>query len=182
MNFIKTHTLSFFIVSLLIYSVPAIAMQNNNEDLADSKNNLSIIIKRSSILDLPSCSIDDDFACKLAEALKGSQITQLNLNYNVIGKKGIKDLSQAFKTMKKLTTLNLYGNPIEDEGFSELFPALKEVKTLVLLDIRATKLGDTGAYMLADLLENNASLMVHSDLTKLSRATLEKVLKDSSNK
>ena len=113
------------------------ARQNNNSDVNTNNNSeeapdLSLIIKRlRGPLDLTGCSIDDDLACNIAEVIKDSPyITQVHLNNNNIGNKGIKALAQSFKTMK-LTHLYLAGNPIDDDGFEELFTALKEVKSLV---------------------------------------------------
>lgn len=173
MNFTKK-CISFVFVSLLLSS-PSIAMM---EDKSDNLASMSILISRSSVLNLASCSVDDDYACNIAEAIKGNQrITQVNLNHNKIGNKGIKALAQSFKTMK-LTHLELYGNPIDDEGFGELLPSLKEVKSLIHIDLREINIGLTGAITPSDLLKSNPALFMYNP--KFSKDVLDEIFNKKS--
>lgn len=180
MNFFKKY-ISFLALSLFLLSCPSMAMDNDekNNNLS-STHNLSIIIKRAvGPLNLSSCSIDDDLACNIAGLIKDNHdLDNINLNHNKIGNKGIKALAQSLKN-SPITHLELYGNPIDDEGFSELFPVLKEVKTLVHMDLRETKLGSTGAYMLSELLNSNPKLKLYHP--SLSRDILDKMFKSSTN-
>lgn len=176
-NYLKK--ILFSLLILMIPYVNSISKAMDDNDL-DSKHNLSIILKMSSVLDLSSCSVDDDYACKIAEFIKGSPLTQINLNHNHIGNKGIKALAESFKTLKNLTHINLYGNAIDDEGFCELFPALKEVKSLTFMDLRAMKLGTTGAVMLSDLLHCNSRISIYNPI--LSKDVLDSIFKEVTKK
>jgi hypothetical protein len=57
-------------------------------------------------------------------------VTELNLENNKIGKKGVKFLAQALRINNRLKILRLGHNHLNEEGINELQEALSENDTL----------------------------------------------------
>jgi hypothetical protein len=98
---------------------------DNSEEKSDLDQRLVLLLQRTLVLDMPSCGLDDEAACKIAEGIKNSSTTQVNFNHNNISNKGIKALGEAFETLP-LTHVNLYGNSFNDVGAIHLFSSLKK--------------------------------------------------------
>ena len=148
------------ILTLAFLSVSGLAALSMDDKDNNSNITMSTILNKSiGAVSFVSCSIDDDLSCDIAENIRGgNDITQINMNHNKIGTKGIKVLAESFKTLKNLTHLHLYGNPIDDDGFVALFSALKDLKLLSYIDIRETKIGIIGLNSLSELLKSNSKL------------------------
>ncbi|CAF1477844.1 unnamed protein product, partial [Adineta steineri] len=85
-------------------------------------------------------------------------LTALHLEFNKIGAKGAKHLSNALKSNEALTTLDLSSNVIGDEGVKHLSNALKSNETLTALDLSSNVIGDEGVKHLSNALQVNKAL------------------------
>lgn len=85
-------------------------------------------------------------------------ITQLNLSYNLIEKRGCKAIAAVLRTNTSLTWLDMSGNKMGDEGVKHLAEALAENATLVTLILKNNNIRDVGACDIASSLTVNASL------------------------
>jgi len=163
----KNKSILFLFFLLFTFANLSFASSNLIEETGLDKR-LQIILKRTSVLGLSSCGLGDEEACKIAKAIKNSNvITQVNFNHNHIGNSGIQELGKAFESMRALTHVHLYGNKFDDEGAISLFLSLKKVHSLAFIDLRALSIGEKSLDSLADLLEGNPKLQIHFDYDSL---------------
>jgi Ran GTPase-activating protein (RanGAP) involved in mRNA processing and transport len=159
----------FFIMFNFIHSIHSFSSQNLREEEIFDKN-FSLVIARSTVLDMVSCGIDDERASKLSKALKGnSVVTQVYFQQNRIGNDGIKALGEAFETLPKLTQIYLNGNKFDNAGAINLFLSLKKVKSLSILDIRNNLFNDDVIPLLADLLKENPKLELYTSFSNFKQ-------------
>ena len=107
-------------------------------------------------LNLGRNQIGDKGARALAEALKNSQLTDLRLSYNRIGDDGAKALADALED-SQLTQLNLDHNQIGDDGAKALAAALKDSQ-LIELTLGNNQIGDEGIWALKNVLKDSQLL------------------------
>ena len=119
---------------------------------------------------LPMCSMNDDGAEMLADALFNNiSIQEINLEDNKIGLKGIKKLSEKVFGKVSLTRINLSHNLIDEEGALHLGNSLKNASNLKYLLLNSNKLMDNGCKYLSDGLKDNKSLIeLNLDYNKIS--------------
>jgi len=103
-------------------------------------------------LDLGNNNIDDDGAARLGEGLKGTKVTTLALFWIKIGDDGAAKLGKALKGTK-VDTLDLRGNRIGPNGAARLGEALKGTK-VTNLDLEWNNIGDDGAASLGKALRD----------------------------
>lgn len=112
--------------------------------------------------DLSTCSVQEEHAKKLAEALKvNNKLTKLDLYDNELGDEGLKALSECFRANKTLRVLNLkwnglgklnqIGAPDNDSGVKMFAKALQENKTLEQINLEWNQIWEDGRKMLATL-------------------------------
>lgn len=103
--------------------------------------------------------IDDDKACKLAEALTlNSSITKLILSENNIGSRGAQAIAMSLKVNKTLTLLKLEDNNLGPEGGMYIADALQSNTTLTNIGLSNINLGPEGGKYFAEALKTNKSL------------------------
>ena len=106
-------------------------------------------------LQLDDCSLGDDAAVALAEALHelgGGELSTLDLQGNAIAVAGATALARAIGNggASHLSLLFLGGNRIGDGGCAALAAALPAAARLQFLQLQQNEIGDAGAARLAD--------------------------------
>ncbi|XP_075235009.1 uncharacterized protein LOC142332450 [Lycorma delicatula] len=126
---------------------------NNNNINDEDVKSLAERLKDSQVstVDLSCNNIGDKGAKHLAEILKYTQITNLVLSRNGIGDEGAKSIAQHLKN-SQVTDLNLSGNNIGHRGAKYLAEILKETE-ITSIDLRENNIGIIGAQCL-DLAQN----------------------------
>lgn len=152
-----------FLFFIFIYQNPLFSTENPfNRDT-------SLVISRSTLLDMNGCNIGDEGAKKLAIALRNNSIiTQAHFHSNKIGDEGIKYLAETFETLPNLNHLYLYDNRIGNNGAIKLFLSLKNVKSLRTLDIRNNTFNSDVMPLLADLLKSNEKLNLYTSFVNFN--------------
>jgi hypothetical protein len=159
----------FFVIFNFINSNISFSSQKLIEEGIFDKN-LSLVIARTTVLDMNSCDIDDERASNISKVLKGnSVVSQAYFSHNKIGNKGIKELGEAFETLPKLSQIYLYGNRFDNAGAINLFLSLKKVKGLSILDIRNNLFNEDVLPLLADLLKENPKLELYTSFSNFKQ-------------
>ncbi|WP_264704326.1 TomO hydrophobic C-terminal domain-containing protein [Wolbachia endosymbiont (group B) of Apotomis betuletana] len=159
-------------------------VEGNRLHLYDKKVDINNLIsylqenKNIKELSLSSCKIGNEGAKALADG-NLTNLTQLDLSLNMIGKEG----AEALANLTNLTQLNLKNNSIGNEGAE----ALANLTNLTQLNLADNNIGNEGAKALADgnltkltrlyLTKNNianegAEALANGNLTKLTRLYL----------
>ena len=114
-------------------------------------------LKDLSEVDLSDCHLGDDSMLYVAELLKRSKITSLNLNCNRITSKGIEKI---VPFISKISLLKLSYNQIDTKGLKLI---LQTKPKLIDLNMCGTEIGDEGAQMILNF--ENFKFMQKLDLS-----------------
>ena len=119
----------------------------------------------------PMMGLDDDDACVLAEALKGSTtVTNLSLNWNLIGDRGIAAIGEMLLVNESILELELVKNNFGDAGAIALAEGIFHHRNLGVLEVRDNNLTWTGkdaiarAIILGDLRNVTIKPFDHTEL------------------
>jgi Ran GTPase-activating protein (RanGAP) involved in mRNA processing and transport len=129
------------------------------EPVVDFVNALRTGAQACALTELARPLGDADVGC-VAEALRDSQITDLDLSGNAVGASGAEDLAAAVRLNPHLLRLALGTNTIADEGTLSFAAALKDNRRLTQLDLAANCVGDHGVAGLAEVLCTNQVLQM----------------------
>jgi len=111
------------------------------------------------LLGISHTEIGPDGGCLIGEALRtNTTLTELNLESNMIGDKGVKGVSEGMKYNTTLRELKLGWNDIQNEGVEVLCKMLKKNKTLTKVTLRYNKFGNDGFNSLKEMLKENKTL------------------------
>ncbi|MBN9376911.1 MAG: hypothetical protein BGO14_01925 [Chlamydiales bacterium 38-26] len=114
-------------------------------------------LENLSEVNLSYCSLDDDSMLYVAELLKRSKVTSLNLSCNQITSNGIAKIAPF---ISKISILNLSKNQIGSKGLELI---LKAKPKLRVLNMFRTEIGDEGAQMIFNF--ENFKFMQKLDLS-----------------
>ncbi len=135
-----------------IWSVTSLTEKTLSVESLKKLLNLLKEVKMAIQLDLGYNSIGDEGAIALAQCLKDTNVTTLNLIDSNIGDEGATALAQCLKDTN-LTALALRSNDIGDEGAIALSQCLKDTN-LTALDLRSNNIRNKGAIALSQCLKD----------------------------
>jgi hypothetical protein len=118
------------------------------------------IIKDNQISEIymAGLEIDDDWAGKIAEALKvNSSLQIMNLNDNVIGDEGAGKIAEVLKVNSSLQSVNLWGNIIGTEGVGKIADALKVNYSLQSINLYVNNIGEPHLQEINNYIERNVA-------------------------
>jgi len=107
---------------------------------------------------LESKNINSQQIKHLAEALRSSSVTTLDIGHNKVGDEGVRYLAASLRSSSTLTDLCINGNHVGDEGAQHLAEALRNNFSITTLYIRSNNIGTSGIKYLAQSLQGNVSL------------------------
>ncbi|KAJ3270973.1 hypothetical protein HDV01_007303 [Terramyces sp. JEL0728] len=139
-----------------------------------------LIIPSLRSIRLDDCGLDDVLAQYVAEVIKCTNLTEIDLSRNTFGSVGIYHLTEAIKFKKNLVSLDLCGNTIGDDGFKHIGNLLV-TSNLRRLILDATKIGTKGMINLVKGLNKNQQLeslfLENCEFTKEGITVLFKALR-----
>jgi Ran GTPase-activating protein (RanGAP) involved in mRNA processing and transport len=125
--------------------------------------------------------IDSPGMTEIAEALKYSKLTTIDISYNNVGHNTAKAIAESLKTNTTLTTLMLNNTRMHSSEIVVIAKALLINQTLTTMDISYNDLGYYGAKAIAETIEINTTLTtlnfsycnINDDGAKLIEKALE---------
>eukprot|EP01006_Ploeotia_vitrea_P027245 TRINITY_DN60092_c0_g1_i2.p1 TRINITY_DN60092_c0_g1~~TRINITY_DN60092_c0_g1_i2.p1 ORF type:complete len:428 (-),score=-0.32 TRINITY_DN60092_c0_g1_i2:80-1363(-) len=133
------------------FTVPGLSTLLTTLDTAQPPRLNSISIKYG--------KIDDHMASLLSDYItRNSNLTNMNLDFNVIGPSGARHLSNALRQNNVLTSLSLHSNRIGDEGLGCIVEVLMIHPSMKSLNVDFNHIGDDGINRLVGLIRVNQTL------------------------
>ena len=109
-------------------------------------------------LGVSNCGMTDTGVASLADALRtNNTLEELHIAYNRIHEEGALHIADILRNAR-ISELFLDGDPIGDKGLKIIFEALKHNTTLKQLSVFRCGMGDVGVASLADALRTNKTL------------------------
>ena len=103
-------------------------------------------------------TIDSPGMTAIAEALKYSKLTTIDISYNNVGHNTAKEIAESLKTNPPLTTFMLNNTRMHSSEIVVIAKALKINQTLTTIDISYNDLGYHGTKEIAETIEINTTL------------------------